>query len=251
MIKAILTDIEGTTSSIDYVKEVMFPYSKERLETFLQGHWQEERVRSIIGELERKLRKPVSLELAIETFRDWIEKDLKEPALKELQGHIWEEGFISGELKGHIYEDAYLKLKEWKERGYRLYVYSSGSVKAQKLFFGHTEYGDLNWLFEGFFDTSVGGKKEKSSYERIAELVGLSPEEFLFLSDSEEELRAARLAGMNTALVAREGTPKRSELRTIRNFYELEPLELFSEEGSGHKEQRGLHPPPQGGCPSP
>ncbi|MCS6998264.1 MAG: acireductone synthase [Aquificaceae bacterium] len=223
MIKAILTDIEGTTSSIDYVKEVMFPYSKEKLETFLQSHWQKEWVRSIIGELEKRLGKPVSLELAIETFKDWIERDLKEPALKELQGHIWEEGFISGELKGHIYEDAYLKLKEWKEKGYRLYVYSSGSVKAQRLFFGHTEYGDLNWLFDGFFDTSVGSKRERSSYEKIANLVGLAPEEFLFLSDREEELRAAELAGMNTALVVREGTPQRGEHRTIRSFYELEP----------------------------
>lgn len=222
MIRVIITDIEGTTSSLSYVKEVMFPYSKKKLRSFLQTHWQKEEIKSIIRRLEEKLCRDVDLELAVKTFEDWIDRDLKEPLLKELQGHIWEEGFLSGELKGHIYEDAYKKLKEWKERGYRLYVYSSGSVKAQKLFFGHTEYGDLTALFDGFFDTSVGGKKEKASYLKIASAVGSKPQECLFISDVEEELDCAKEAGMNTIRVVREGGEVSSKHRVVRDFSQID-----------------------------
>jgi len=221
MIRAIITDIEGTTSSISYVKEVMFPYSKRRLRSFLEAHWQEDKVKELIRGLEEKLQRSVDLDTAVKTFEEWIDKDLKEPLLKELQGHIWEEGFTSGELKGHIYEDAYKKLKEWKEQGYRLYVYSSGSVKAQKLFFGNTDYGDLTYLFDDFFDTSVGGKKEKESYLKIAELIGLKPEECLFLSDAEEELDCARSAGMRTVRVVRDTGKTDSKHPIVENFYQI------------------------------
>lgn len=221
MIRAIITDIEGTTSSISYVKEVMFPYSKRRLRSFLEAYWQEDKVKELIRGLEEKLQRSIDLDTAVKTFEEWIDKDLKEPLLKELQGHIWEEGFTSGELKGHIYEDAYKKLKEWKEQGYRLYVYSSGSVKAQKLFFGNTDYGDLTYLFDGFFDTSVGGKKEKESYLKIAELIGLKPEECLFLSDLEEELDCARSAGMRTIRVVRDTGKTDSKHPIVENFYQI------------------------------
>ncbi len=221
MIRAIITDIEGTTSSISYVKEVMFPYSKIRLRSFLEAYWQEDKVKELIRGLEEKLQRSIDLDTAVKTFEEWIDKDLKEPLLKELQGHIWEEGFTSGELKGHIYEDAYKKLKEWKEQGYRLYVYSSGSVKAQKLFFGNTDYGDLTYLFDGFFDTSVGGKKEKESYLKIAELIGLKPEECLFLSDLEEELDCARSAGMRTVRVVRDTGKTDSKHPIVESFYQI------------------------------
>jgi len=221
MIRAIITDIEGTTSSISYVKEVMFPYSKRRLRSFLEAYWQEDKVKELIRGLEEKLQRSVDLDTAVKTFEEWIDKDLKEPLLKELQGHIWEEGFKSGELKGHIYEDAYKKLKEWKEQGYRLYVYSSGSVKAQKLFFGNTDYGDLTYLFDGFFDTSVGIKKEKESYLKIAGLIGLKPEECLFLSDLEEELDCARSAGMRTVRVVRDTEKTDSKHPTVESFYQI------------------------------
>ena len=221
MIRAIITDIEGTTSSISYVKEVMFPYSKIRLRSFLEAHWQEDKVKELIRGLEEKLQRSIDLDTAVKTFEEWIDKDLKEPLLKELQGHIWEEGFKSGELKGHIYEDAYKKLKEWKEQGYRLYVYSSGSVKAQKLFFGNTDYGDLNYLFDGFFDTSVGSKKKKESYLKIAGLIGLKPEECLFLSDAEEELDCAMFAGMRTVRVARDTEKTDSKHPIVENFYQI------------------------------
>lgn len=221
MTRAILTDIEGTTSSLSYVKEVMFPYSRERLREFLREHWEEERVRSIVERLSKMLGRDVDIELAVKTFSQWIDRDLKEGILKELQGHIWEEGFLSGKLKGHVYEDAYIRLKEWKEKGYGLYVYSSGSVKAQKLFFGHTEYGDITPLFDGFFDTSVGSKKSPDSYIRIAETLGIPPQEMVFLSDSEEELDCASSVGMQAVRVCREG-PCNSRHRVISSFYELD-----------------------------
>jgi len=221
MVKGIVTDIEGTTSSLSYVKEVMFPYSKRRLRDFLKSNWEKPEVKSIIERLSRRLGKEVDVELAVKTFEEWIEKDLKDGLLKELQGHIWEEGFSKGELKGHVYPDAYEKLRELKERGYRLFVYSSGSVKAQKLFFGNTDYGDITGLFDGFFDTGVGQKKERESYINISKAVGLKPEELVFISDVEEELDAAKSAGLNTVLIVREGEGKSSKHRTIRSFYEL------------------------------
>ncbi|MFP3254476.1 MAG: acireductone synthase, partial [Hydrogenobaculum sp.] len=122
MIKAILTDIEGTTSSINYVKDVMFEYSKNRLKDYLQKHWKEDHVKNIVKSLSQKLEKDIDLQTAVLVFKDFIEKDIKDTLLKELQGHIWEEGFKSGELKGHIYEDAYIKLKELKEKGYKIFV---------------------------------------------------------------------------------------------------------------------------------
>jgi acireductone synthase len=219
MIKAILTDIEGTTSSINYVKDVMFEYSKNRLKDYLQKHWEEEHVKNIVKSLSQKLEKDIDLQTAVLVFKDFIEKDIKDTLLKELQGHIWEEGFKSGELKGHIYEDTYIKLKELKEKGYKIFVYSSGSIKAQKLFFGHSSYGDITYLFDGFFDTTVGSKKDPDSYLKIASIIGLDPKEILFLSDIEDEINAAKKAGMKTCLVSRENPCEKEGC--IKDFKEI------------------------------
>ncbi len=220
--KVILVDIEGTTSSLSYIKEVMFPYSKGKLRNFLMEHAEEEKIKTLLEKLKEKFGRDISLEEAIRIFEEWIDKDIKEPILKELQGHIWEEGFISGELKGHIYQDAYKKLREWKEKGYKLYVYSSGSVKAQKLFFGHTDYGDLTGIFDGFFDASIGSKRDKESYLRIAREVGTDPIHFLFISDVEEELDAAKLAGMKTVKIERYGESKTSKHPVVKSFFEID-----------------------------
>lgn len=219
MIKAILTDIEGTTSSISYVKDVMFEYSKNRLKDYLQKHWEEDHVKNIVKSLSQKLEKDIDLQTAVLVFKDFIEKDIKDTLLKELQGHIWEEGFKSGELKGHIYEDAYIKLKELKEKGYKIFVYSSGSIKAQKLFFGHSSYGDITYLFDGFFDTTVGSKKDPDSYLKIASIIGLDPKEILFLSDIEDEINAAKKADMKTCLVSRENSCEKEGC--IKDFKEI------------------------------
>ncbi len=220
MIKAILTDIEGTISSISYVKDVMFPYSLQRLGSFLKENWDTQEVRQIINLLSQKLSKQVSLEEATEIFKEWIEKDLKETALKELQGLIWEEGFKNGELKGHIYPDAYEKLKEWKEKGLKIYVFSSGSVKAQKLFFSYSVYGDITYLFNGFFDTKIGSKKEVNSYLEIAKSIDTQADDILFLSDVEEELDCAKSAGMHTYRIVRE-EESTSKHPVAKNFYQV------------------------------
>ncbi len=219
MIRAILTDIEGTTSSLSFVKDVLFPYSKERLRDFIQRHSQDKEVRRILREVQE-----IEPSDPVETLLKWIEEDRKVTPLKELQGLIWEEGYISGELKGHIYEDAYKRLKEWHGRGIPIYIYSSGSVKAQKLLFGHTNYGDLNYLFSGYFDTKVGSKKDPNSYRRIAREIGLKPEEILFLSDNPEEIEAAAKAGMRVIRLAREGENEPIEgfpYPQVRSFEEI------------------------------
>lgn len=222
MVKAILLDIEGTIAPLSFVKEVMFPYSKKKLKEFLEKNWESPEVRKIIEEVQKIEGRNLSLEKAVEVFSRWIDEDKKITPLKELQGHIWEEGFKSGELKAPIYKDAYEKIKEWKKRGIPVYVYSSGSVKAQNLFFGHSVYGDIRDLFSGFFDTKIGSKKERSSYEKIAEKVGLSPEEILFISDNPEELKAAKEAGMKVIQSVREGVKPSEEFERITSFEELE-----------------------------
>ena len=219
MIKAILTDIEGTTSSLSFVKDVLFPYSKEKLYEFLSKHSED-------SEVQRILREVQEIEPAnpVQTLLRWIEEDRKITPLKELQGLIWEEGYKTGELKGHIYEDAYRKLKEWHSKGIPLYIYSSGSVKAQKLLFGHTQHGDLNFLFSGYFDTKIGNKKDPQSYRKIAEEIGLKPSEVLFLSDNPEEIEASAKAGMQVIRVVREGENElvyNFPYRQVRSFEEI------------------------------
>ena len=200
MIKAVLTDIEGTTSSISFVKDVLFPYSKKKLREFVKERSEDPDIKRILEEV-RKIEPGDP----VDTLLRWIDEDRKATPLKEIQGLIWEEGYKSGELKGHIYEDAYRKLKEWHGRGIPIYVYSSGSVKAQKLLFGHTRYGDINYLFSGYFDTKIGNKKDPESYRMIARGIGLKPEEILFLSDNPDEIKAAAEAGMKVIRFAREG----------------------------------------------
>ncbi len=220
MVKAVLTDIEGTTSSISFVKEVLFPYSRKHLRRFLEEHSQEEKVRVLLEEV-----KKIEPGDPVKTLLRWIEEDRKETPLKELQGLIWEEGYRRGELIGHIYEDAYLTLRKWHGMGIPIYVYSSGSVKAQKLLFGHTPYGDINYLFAGYFDTRVGSKKDPRSYVKIAKEIGLLPSEILFLSDNPQEIEASAEAGMEVIRFAREGENEIIEnfpFKQVRSFYEIE-----------------------------
>ena len=222
MVKAVLLDIEGTIAPLTFVKEVMFPYSKRKLREFLEENWDRPEIQEIIRDTSREVGKELSLEEAVETFSRWIDEDKKITPLKELQGYIWEEGFKSGELRAPLYEDAYKKIREWKERGIPLYIYSSGSVKAQELFFSHTEYGNLLGLFSGFFDTKIGNKKEKESYLRIAQKIGLKPEEILFISDNPEELKAAKEAGFKVLQSVRDGVKPSEEFEKIYSFEEIE-----------------------------
>ena len=146
-------------------------------------------------------------EAVIEQLLAWIDQDSKITPLKALQGMIWEHGYRSGDFQGHVYADAARALRDWHARGIALYVYSSGSVQAQKLLFAHTGFGDLTPLFEGYFDTNVGGKLDAGSYRAIAASIGVAPAEMLFLSDVRAELDAAAAAGCRTMWLVREGAP--------------------------------------------
>jgi enolase-phosphatase E1 len=153
MIKAIVTDIEGTTSSLSFVKDVLFPYARLHLPDFVRQYSESATVKPLLDAARTIAGVELDLEQLISQFLQWIDQDQKITPLKSLQGLIWQDGYKQGAFKGHIYEDAAQQLKTWKQQGYALYVYSSGSVHAQKLLFSHTEYGDLTPLFSGYFDT--------------------------------------------------------------------------------------------------
>jgi enolase-phosphatase E1 len=203
-IRAILTDIEGTTSSIDFVKDVLFPYARLHLPAYAEMHGEEPEVRHWLQEAAREAGiVEASRTEVVDLLIHWIDIDRKSTALKALQGMIWREGYESKAYVSHMYPEVAGRLKAWHDQGLKLYVYSSGSVPAQKLLFGYSESGDLTPLFSGYFDTQIGHKREIESYRRIAEDIGLPAEQILFLSDIREELDAARSAGMRTAQLIR------------------------------------------------
>ena len=202
-IKAIVTDIEGTTSALSFVKETLFPFAYKHLPEYIYDN--EADIAHILEAVKAEEKnQDLSTEELIEVMLRYIDEDQKVTPLKELQGMIWEEGYNSEELVGHIYDDALEGLKRWKDQGIKLYVYSSGSVPAQKMLFGHTKAGDLNALFSGYYDTNTGGKKDVRSYQAIAKDINLPPENILFLSDSTDEIAAASDAGMNVIILDRE-----------------------------------------------
>ncbi len=222
MIKAIVTDIEGTTSSLSFVKDVLFPYARTKLPTYVRQHQHEDQIKKLLADTCQEAGKKLAVEDAIAQLIRWLDEDKKITSLKALQGLIWTEGYYQGDFKGHLYPDAIANLKAWYGQGIALYVYSSGSVLAQKLLFGHTEAGDLAPLFSGFFDTNIGGKKESESYRKIADEIALPPDNILFLSDIKEELDAAKSAGFQTFWLTREQTPDVQAAHSqVSNFDEI------------------------------
>jgi enolase-phosphatase E1 len=196
---AILTDIEGTTTPIAFVRDVLFPFARTRFPAFLAAHADMPEVAAHLAEVARM----VPGQAPLDTLLHWMDQDAKVTPLKALQGLIWDAGYAEGVLKGAVYADVPGVLRRWKQSGLRLYVYSSGSVEAQKLIFGHSTAGDLSGLFSGFFDTRVGPKREPDSYVRLAIGINVPPVEVLFLSDVEAELDAAAVAGMRTCQLVR------------------------------------------------
>jgi len=209
-IRFILTDIEGTTSSVSFVYEVLFPYFRNnlpRLESLLHIPEVHEAFEQTIEEAQRL--EGINLyetSKIIETLGRWSLEDKKITPLKTLQGILWQEAYEKGEIKGHIYPEVADQLHAWREQEIRLGVFSSGSVAAQQLLFGHSEAGDLKPLFEAWFDTKTGGKRESATYEKIAEQLKLQAGQILFLSDIVEELQAAEEAGLQTVQLLRPGT---------------------------------------------
>lgn len=197
-IKAVLTDIEGTTAPVSFVAEVLFPYAAERLDAFVRAHLSEPAVTAALAETAGLEGRDLTLDEAIATLLGWIKVDRKATPLKTLQGKIWREGYESGAIRSPVYADAVQALRRWKARGLRLDVYSSGSVEAQVLLYKHTDVGDLTPLFSGFFDTRIGPKVEAASYAAIAREIAIAPEDILFLSDLPREVDAALTAGMKS-----------------------------------------------------
>jgi len=216
---AILTDIEGTTSSISFVKDVLFPHARRELPRFVRDYGHDPEVRRWLDNVAVENGGMCDDAMIAEVLQGWIDEDRKHTALKALQGMIWAEGYRNGAFTAPVYPDAAEALRRWHDAGHTLTVYSSGSVNAQKLFFRHSDAGDLTPLFSNYFDNETGHKREADSYRRIAESMQHKPEDILFLSDVVEELDAAREASMRTMLIDR------------RDDY---PQPRHGEEGHGH-----------------
>jgi len=233
--RGILLDIEGTTSSVRYVYDVMFPYARCELDAYLDRHWGEEP--------HNETCELIARDAGYDSLSAWAEAtgeaprvlvrneivrlmdgDVKATGLKRLQGQIWRAGFESGELQAHLFDDVPPALIRFNAEGRDVRIYSSGSVEAQRLFFGHTEYGNLLAQFGGHYDTTTGAKKESASYAAIASDFDLPAEEILFLSDVVAELDAAAAVGMQTGLAVR---PDNAPVepghghRELRNFSEV------------------------------
>ena len=218
MIKAILTDVEGTTSSIAFVKEQLFPYARAHMGEFVRTHADESEVIALLDEVCSVAGEPLEQEALIQQLLRWIDEDKKITALKRLQGMIWTAGYRNGDFTGHVYEDAARNLRSWYEEGVKLYVFSSGSVQAQRLIFGYSDFGDLTPLFSGYFDTTMGNKRDVDAYVKIAGQIGLPEGDILFLSDTVEELDAAFTAGMQTLQLIRDASVNVSHHRSISSF---------------------------------
>ena len=217
-VRAVLTDIEGTTSSLSFVQDVLFPYARRALPQYVRA--QEAKLRNLSADIAATLGKAtLSTQETIDALLQWMDEDRKVTPLKTLQGMIWKTGYESGQLQSHVYEDAVQALRRWHDRVLGLYVYSSGSIQAQHLLFAHTPYGDLTPLFRGYFDTTTGPKLESRSYETILRALQLPAAAVVFLSDHEGEIQAAAAAGLPAVLLARQAREASSAY--ARSFDEL------------------------------
>lgn len=215
-ITTFLLDIEGTTTPIDFVYQVLFPYARAHVRAYLAGHSEEvsSEIATLLEENAEDARSGLNPPLIEEdgpidtltAYIHWLmDRDRKTTALKSLQGKIWDEGYSKGELRSQVFEDVPRAFTRWRQQGKAICIYSSGSVLAQKLLFANTEAGDLTGHIGAFFDTRVGGKKDVESYARIASELNLAPRELAFISDVTAELDAANAAGFDTVLCVRPG----------------------------------------------
>ena len=224
MIRAIVTDIEGTTSDIQFVHNVLFPYARQHLETFVRNHQTDAAVIAALDAVRTESGAPqATLDEVITRLLSYIDQDRKSPGLKTLQGMIWRAGYVEGQFTGHLYPDVLSAFHRWQQQGIALYVYSSGSVAAQKLLFGYSDEGDITPLFSGYFDTAVGAKREVQSYNNIAEQIGLTPSSLLFLSDIHQELDAAAAAGWQTVQLIRGKGDPLSLHPQVNDFSQINP----------------------------
>ncbi len=236
-LRAIILDIEGTTTPISFVNETLFPYARRKLRTYLEAYRSTPEGLALLARLRQQRDAdacdhadvPPWVDATLEARYDsvasyvgWLmDRDRKSPPLKDLQGRIWEEGYRTGELVGEVFADVGPALARWHQQRLLVGVFSSGSVLAQRLLFRHSTAGDLSGFLRWHFDTTTGAKTEADSYCRISRTVGIQPADILFVSDIVRELDAARQAGWMTALSIRPGnapTPEDHSTATIRTF---------------------------------
>ncbi|KAJ2785096.1 enolase-phosphatase E1 [Coemansia interrupta] len=231
----VLLDVEGTTTPISFVHEVLFPYILDNVDQFLKAKWRDpvvqEHVRAIADQTNKDAQAgivhatPIDLDADTpEVIRqkvaanvNWqMKADRKIAALKGLQGYMWRFGYASGQLQGVMFDDAVEAIKRWST-DCKVFIYSSGSVEAQKLIFGYSDHGDLLPYISGHYDTNIGSKQESQSYTKIAEDIGVLPKRILFISDNENEIYAADQAGFQTVVSVRPGNPLLTEA-TKKNY---------------------------------
>lgn len=204
MTRAVVFDIEGTIGDISFVRNVLFPYARERLLDHLKSNWDSGQIRPIVEEARQASGQALATPAqATAQFAAWIDEDRKITPLKTLQGLIWREGYETGVLKAHLYDDAVTLIRNLARSGKRLFIYSSGSIDAQKLYMAYSVAGNLTGLIEDYFDTTTGPKAEVASYVKIAEHIGLRPRDITFFSDAVSEVTAARAAGFAATCVNR------------------------------------------------
>ncbi|MFE6776661.1 acireductone synthase [Streptomyces sp. NPDC057702] len=209
-VRAVVCDIEGTTGSAAHVREVLFPYARERLTGWLAAHRDTTEGQRVLHQVRAHAGDPELDERgAAAALAAWSDADVKAPPLKDVQGLIWAEGYARGELRGHVYDDVPPALARWRRAGLVTAIYSSGSVAAQRHWFAHSDHGDLSPLLCDYFDlVSAGGKRAADSYGAITTRLGVPAHATLFLSDVREELDAARAAGWQVLGVRRAGDPR-------------------------------------------
>ncbi|XP_055848075.1 enolase-phosphatase E1 [Episyrphus balteatus] len=236
--KIVLCDIEGTTTSISFVKDVLFPYAKDHAKNYLQTHWHENETKQIVADLinlaeyKNFQSKPINeSDITVETVTEFvlylIEKDLKLGPLKTLQGLIWNHGYVDKTIKGHIYEDVPPAFEKWTKNGIKICIYSSGSVMAQKMLFANSDFGNLMPFLTDYFDTAIGNKRESKSYTKIVQHLDVDSQDILFLTDITAEGKAALEAGMQVIILQRPGNApltddEQKEFIIVKNFDEIQ-----------------------------
>jgi enolase-phosphatase E1 len=215
---ALVLDIEGTTTPISFVQDVLFPYARARLAATVRTAGVNAEVRAALAQLAVSVGTTALPEDdAIERLLALSDADIKAPALKALQGIAWRDGYADGSLVAPLYPDVAPALRAWHAQGHRLYIYSSGSVEAQRLLFGHTIEGDLRPLFAGWFDATIGAKTAPASFVAIAAAIGRPAGSLLFVSDHGGEVAAARQAGWRAVLIDRRVPPLEGAITTFRD----------------------------------
>ncbi|KAH0949342.1 hypothetical protein HN011_009896 [Eciton burchellii] len=241
--RTVLVDIEGTTTSVSFVKEILFPYVRQHLKNYIETKWEDEEFKQDYEKLKEQAKKdeedkldgfvaitgdkPEEEKDSLLKYVFWqMDNDRKTGALKQLQGHMWREAYKTGAIKAHVYEDVPKALESWTNDGRKIYVYSSGSVEAQELLFEHSIHGNLLKYFNGFFDTKVGAKQESDSYKNILSDIDEKPSNVVFLTDVVREAAAAKEAGLSTIIVVRDGNAALTDeekltYTTVESFLDL------------------------------